>query len=84
MSRQEANEYIIRYWEQTGRDFDERAKKLEELVPHISDKSDAEFMHFEAKALREQAARFRERAEKHRDPILDKSGGSVPGAFCTE
>lgn len=63
MTKQEADAYIIGYWERTAKENDERAAGLEKLAPNIVGAEEANFVRFEAKQLREQAERFRERAK---------------------
>ncbi len=66
MSKQDPNYYLIHVWEQTARDDEDRAQKLEELVPYVS-RDDADFMRREARIAREQALRFRKAARRKRE-----------------
>jgi hypothetical protein len=60
MTRAEADEYMMRYFEKTIKENDEHATRLEHLYPVITDKSQAEFMKTEAKFLREHTKRLRD------------------------
>jgi rubrerythrin len=62
VTKQEANAHLIGYWEKAANENDEKVNKWEELAAHTSDKRYAEFLRFEARVMKEQAARFREAA----------------------
>jgi len=66
MTQQEADSYIIGYWETTANENDERAIQLESLAGKSLDVARGNFMAMEAKLLREQATRFREAAKMWR------------------
>lgn len=64
MSQQEADQYMIGYFERTAKEEEERADLLERLYPFLSHREEAAFMKAEAKGLREHVARLREAAKE--------------------
>lgn len=64
MTQQEADAFLIGYFEQAAEESDTHARRLEELAPKVTDRKWGELMSTEAKFLREQAARFRAAAKE--------------------
>ncbi len=64
MTKEQADESIIKYWEDFANDLDKQAAGLEKLADIMTNQEEADWTRLKAKHRREEAEDFRQMAKK--------------------